>query len=249
MPETLVVISHYDARPAEPLGALLRGMETHPAGAEFSVCLVVNRTRERGVSVPATKFPVSLLYRPNLGMNIGAWEAGWRANAGFKRYLFLQDECLIERAGWIAAFEEAVQGAQVGMVGESLNENWEKSWPELRRLQEGVELPDHRLDGRPANRVDLYLDFLRRSQIDPGQTARHLRALAWFAPRSVLEAIGGFPVGSSYGECIASEIGVSRKVESRGLKVIQVHAEPFRYIRHREWIKEPSGAIRKKPAA
>ncbi|MBI5882780.1 MAG: hypothetical protein HZB91_06720 [Elusimicrobia bacterium] len=246
MPEILVVISHYDARPARALGELLASMEEHPAGADFSVRIVVNQARERKGPLPATRLPVEILHRPNSGMNIGAWEAGWRAHPDFANYLFLQDECRIERPGWAAAFKAASQASRVGMVGESLNVGWEKPWSRLRRLQEGVELPGHELNGRRANRVDVYLDYLRRCGIEPGATARHLRALVWFMPRSVLEDIDGFPIATSYGECIACEIGVSRKVESMGLAVRQVHAESFRYISHGEWVRDPSGAVRKR---
>lgn len=249
MPETLVVVSYFADRSPEPLSALLRSMEEHPPGSDFSLCVVVNRGKGPEAPLPAARRPFDVIVRPNAGMNIGAWDAGWRARPGFGSYVFLQDDCLVVRPGWVAAFRDACGAARAGLVGESLNEAWDRPWEELRRRQEAVRLPDHLLDGRPANRVDVYLDFLNRLRIDPGPTARHLRALAWSLPQPVLAAIDGFPVGASYGECIAAEIGVSRKVAERGFDVRQVHAEPFRYIRHAEWVQDPSGAVRKRRPA
>lgn len=96
-------------------------------------------------------------------------------------------------------------------------------------------MPEHTLDGQPANRIDVYVDLMRRHGIDPGPVGLHLRSLAWFANGDVLAQIGGFPEGTNYGECIASEIAVSRKVISRGYALAQVANTPFRFFRHREW--------------
>src|SRR5690606_31973330 len=98
------------------------------------------------------------------------------------------------------------------------------------------------IDGGPAERVDSYLDFMRRNNIDPGETGRHLRSLIWFASRDTLEAIDGFPIGVNYGECIAAEIAVSRKVEALGGKVEQVAEEPFCFFRHLEFNRDYPGA-------
>lgn len=230
----LVVVARYDRRPIEDLERLRASMEAHPPGLPHDVLLVVNRETDAPLPSPPG---VEVVARENLGMNIGAWEHGRRARPGYDGYLFLQDDCFVVRDGWLAAFAEAAAAPGVGMVGESLNEKWEADWETLRKTQGPARLPGHG-DG---NRVDLYLDHLRRWGVDPGPTGRHLRSLVWFLRREVLDRIGGFPIGRSKGECIAAEISVSRRIEALGLRLREVGPEPFHFIRHREWVRERSG--------
>src|SRR5262249_19993193 len=81
--------------------------------------------------------------------------------------------------------------------------------------------------GRPAERVDCYLDFFRRRGIAPGPRGDHLQSLVLFATRAVLERVGGFPECTGYGEAIAAEIGVCKRVQAAGLAVAEVGPEPF----------------------
>jgi hypothetical protein len=185
-----------------------------------------------------------VLERENTGMNIGAWDHGWRAESGYEHYLFLQDDCQIVRAGWLAAYlERAAAEPSSGLLGESLNPAWNKSWDQLAKSRAGEVMPGHVLNGAPAERVAVYLDFMRRAGIDPGEGGYHLRALTWFARRNVLERIGGFPIGENYGECIAAEIAVSRSVIAAGLRVEQIAPAPFHFIQHADWAQAaPGGA-------
>jgi hypothetical protein len=225
------------------LERLLISFAQFPAGGGFDVCVVVNSTSDERISIPNRDIPVVMLYRENLGMNIGAWDHGWRTHQTYADYLFLQDECYVIRGDWLAAFRRRSMEAEVGMVGESINRTWDKPWDVLQREQAGVVLSDHPTDGKPTNRVEQYLKFLSEARIDPGKTGRHLRSLVWYFRRDVLSEVGGFPRGRNYAECIAAEIGVSKLVESRGLSVEQVDDdEPFRFIRHREWNQDSIGA-------
>jgi hypothetical protein len=237
----LVVISYYDRRPLTYLSTLLNSLGTFNAGRDFDVLVVVNQTRESLPKLQSTPFPVSVMGRENAGMNIGAWDAGWRASPGRSVYVFMQDECIVQRDGWLTAYAERCLEPDVGLVGESLNEAWSRPWHQLRLLHAGSRMPDHLIDGNPADRVDVYLDCMRRWGIDPGPTAMHLRSLVWAATFPTLVKIGGFPVGANYGDCIAAEISVSRKVAAARLRVVQVRQAQFYFTIHREWNQDMPG--------
>ena len=114
--KTLVVISYYDRRPIHNLVELVGSLYQYPAGAEFDVCVIVNRTKNDLISVPQLS-AASIRYRHNVGMNIGAWDYGWRTCSGYTNYLFLQDECYIIRDNWLAGYRAVVEKPNVGMVG------------------------------------------------------------------------------------------------------------------------------------
>ncbi len=244
----LVVVSFYDRRPTGPLVDLLQSLDQHPAGAEFDLLLVVNSTGEWRVPEALLAPGMRVLYRRNAGMNIGAWHGAWQHATDYSRYLFLQDECLAVAEGWLSAFVAGLDDPAVGLLGESYNQNWDKPWDNLRQGPGATVMPEHDIDGRPANRVDVYLDFMRRQGIDTGSRGGHLRSLAWALRGDTLRRIGGFPEGGNYGECIAAEIGVSKAVEALGLRVSQVAARPFAYFRHVEWNQDqPGGPFTHKP--
>jgi hypothetical protein len=234
----LVLVSYYEPRTSEHLRQLLESLRSFDAGLPYDVCVVVNREGAGPLRLPV-EAPVRILERENKGMNIGAWDHGWRACPGYDGYLFLQDECYAIRPGWLAAFSSKADEERVGLVGETWNEKWRQEWDHLRKLWMPHRLPGHVIAGRPANRVDVYLDFMQRNGIPPGKDGRHLRSLVWYARRHVLEQMDGFPIGQNYGECIAAEIGVSKRVQALELKAVQVSSEPFRYFRHREWLLDP----------
>lgn len=219
-------------------------MARNDAGGAFEALVVVNATGERSLELPSLGFPVSVVYRENLGMNIGAWEHGWRSNPGRGAYVFLQDECRIVREGWLRALMDAALQPGVGLVGESLNPAWSHSWDRLAAVHAGVQLPEHFIDGAPAERVAVYRHHMARWGVEPGADGVHLRSLVWAANENVLRLIGGFPIGANYGECIAAEIAVSRKCVAAGLTVQQVRSAPFHFVRHREWNQDlPGGAF------
>lgn len=237
----VVVISFYDRRPTTCLLDLLGSLARHAPGREFEVVVVVNQTRDQLPALPATPYPLTLIGRENTGMNIGAWEAGWRRLPGRPLYVFMQDECLVIRDGWLSAYADRCAEPGVGLVGESLNLAWDRPWSHLRVIHAGARMPDHLIDGNPADRVDVYLDCMRRWGVDPGESASHLRSLVWAATHATLSRIDGFPIGGNYGDCIAAEIAVSRKVEAARLRVVQVRQAPFYFTMHREWTQDSPG--------
>src|SRR6478672_1290439 len=222
----LVVISHYDRRPVEPLIELLDSMHRHDAGARHQCVVMVNATHDSGLPESVTSRIDAHASRHNVGMNIGAWDGAWRRWRGHPAYLFLQDDCFIARDGWLRAVLTPLEDPGVGLVGESINQAWAKPWPALREAQGRDVLPEHTLDGQPANRVDVYLAEMRRHGIDPGTNGRHLRSLVWGLRGDVMDRLDGFPQGCDYGTCIAAEIGTSRAVEALGLRLEEVGPAP-----------------------
>lgn len=237
-----LIISFYDRRPLEPLVSLLDSLDRHAAGSEVRRLLVVNATGAQEIPTAVASRVDEVFTRANRGMNIGAWDAGWRHWPGFDNYLFLQDECFAVRDGWMRAVEDALAKPGAGLVGESLNPAWDKDWDALRTTAGTSRLPEHLIDGRAAdNRVDCYLHHMRRYGIEPGSGGRHLRSLVWALSADTLRAIGGFPEGGNYGECIAAEIGVSRAVAALDRRVEQFADAPFHFFRHCEWNQDRAG--------
>lgn len=244
----LIAISWYDRRPLEPLLALLDSLDRHPAGARCERVLCVNTTGSQRVPAAVAARLHGVLERPNVGMNIGAWDAAWRHWPGRDAYLFLQDECYAVRDDWLALVQRCLADRDTGLCGEALNPAWDKPWEQLRNGPGRDVLPEHFIDGEPANRVDVYLQRMRAHGIDPGFGGRHLRSLVWALRGDVLSAIDGFISGANYGECIAAEIGTSRAVAALGLELREFGPAPFHAFRHREWNQDrPGGPFTHKP--
>ncbi len=231
-----VVIAHWDARPLDDLVRLLDQLTSTSAGGEFEVLVVVNQTRGGPPpALPPRHAGVRVLVRENTGMNIGAWEAGWRLPPARPAYLFLQDECQLVRPGWLAAFSRRGAERGVGLVGERMNPAWDAPWPELEVRFAGHRLPDHHVGGRPAERLAAYRDAWSRWGVPLGGRGDHLQSLVLFARHDVLARIGGLPVGRDKGEAIAAEVAISKRVQAAGLALRLVGDRPFAYFSHPQW--------------
>lgn len=231
----LVVVSYYDARPRAELDALLHDLATVPAGVAFEVLVVVNQERAEPTAVHAALPGLRVLHRANAGYNIGAWDHGWRASPGRDVYVFVQHECRVQRPGWLAAFVRRLRLPGVGLVGERANPAWAAPWAEIERRFAGHTLPDHRVDGAPAERLATYRHFFAQHGIEPGARGDHLQTLVLAATGALLARIDGFPVGRDYGEAIAAEIGVSKRVQMLGLSTEEIGPRPFTWITHPQW--------------
>ena len=231
----LVVVSFYDARPRQELDALLHDLATVPAGWPFSVLVVVNQERAEPTPIAAALPGLRVLHRPNAGYNIGAWEHGWRAAPGHEIYLFLQQECRVRRPGWLAPFVRRLRQPGVGLVGERANPAWAVPWNEIERRFAGHTLPGHQVDGVPAPRLATYRHFFASNGIDPGPSGDHLQTLVLAATGTTLARIGGFPIGRDYGEAIAAEIGISKRVQMLGLSTEEIGPRPFTWFTHPQW--------------
>ncbi|WP_341909253.1 hypothetical protein [Polaromonas sp. YR568] len=242
----LVVVSFYAPRPTVPLVRLLTAVRGTPAGAEFDVALVINRDNGAGAALvdwtdQVHRLADVVLERPNTGMNIGAWDFGWRTLKAYDGYLFLQDDCILKATDWLNAFVKAAADPSIGLVGESWNSGWDRPWHVMRKSVAKHALREHLINNRPANRVDLYLDFMQRHGVNPGDGGGHLRALSWFARRETLLAINGFLHGANYGECIAAEIAATKQVQAIGLRAVQLAGQPFACFGHADWAQLPDG--------
>jgi hypothetical protein len=234
MPTALVIISHYNAWPADQLIALLDQLHRVPSGHPFRCLVVVNRAVDESLRLPPRHSGVEVLYRENTGYNIGAWEHGRRAAAPADYYLFLQEECRVARPDWLGSYVRLASRPGVGLVGESF------VWRGLSWDRIGYYLGDYYYEERPGDEPILTLfegvtRFLEARGIPAADKGEHLQSLVLFARREVLEAIGGFAIGRFKGEAICSEVAISRAVVAKGYEVRLVGALPFRYFLHPQW--------------
>jgi hypothetical protein len=224
-PKTLVVISHYNARSEDPLDILLRQLQRIPAGAPFDVRVVVNHVRDFPLRLDGKYANVQVCYRENVGMNIGAWDHGWKLEPRYDAYVFLQDECLILRSHWLRAYLRRATRGRGRVVGEAMirtNQPWSE-WSSDVEPSSGWHVP-------------FLMKFFAENSVEPQANATHLQSLILCATRRALEATGGFIVGRDYQESVASEIAFSQKAVSRGFPIEQVSLLPFEYIIHPQWM-------------
>ena len=234
---TQVIISYYAERTPRYLHRLLDQIYRSKKASDFSVCIVCNGGDVNPLHLPHrfNKNKIAVFNRPNSHYNIGAWDHGWRQYPGSRYFLFLQDDCFIERDNWLEGFTAKMDhDPQLGLLGENLF--WDIPWKELRSSTENALKEGHFLSGKSCKRVDLYLDFLSRNGIPSSERAGHLQSLILFTSKEVLHRMNGFTLGdNSYGEAIASEIATSKKVQALGYRIAQAGATPFYFIGHREW--------------
>jgi len=227
----MVIICYYDERSIDDLLALIASIDDYDPGYPIEITIVVNQNKQRCIDVSSTKYKTNILYRQNQGMNIGAWDYGWRQFKDFDCFIFLQDECRIICNGWVLDYIRALENPQVGLVGESINQRWNRSWSDLQS-----DSASNLVSSDMKARAETYLSFMQRNAISSGSNARHLRSLVWAFKKSTLDAINGFPLGENYEECIAAEIAVSKKVEVLGMDIAQIDPQqPFSRIVHTEW--------------
>jgi len=212
-------MSYYDQRPIETLLALLDQTLSIDAAAPFDLCVVVNAENVTRTRLPERHKAVEVLHRENRGYNIGAWQHGWEAKPQYEFYLFLQDECVIRRPGWLAAIANAARDPRVGFVGEGIDcyESWEtfdRCWPPI---------------AGEAHKIAADLG------IGLGDRPDYVQTLIVGARREVLERTGGFVVGDGKMGACAGEILTSVRARAHGLRNVQVAWRPFEYIRHPQW--------------
>lgn len=239
-PSTLVIISYWSERSINPLKELISQMDIIDSGTSFDSLIVCNgfsNKVENLINQSNLSHNLRVVSRPNHGFNIGAWDYGWRCSPNYHNFLFLQDDCIIFRKNWLKAFiNKFNDNNQIGLLGESIN--WHTSWDELSKSDYNNYHKGHTLSVKKMRRIDLYRAYLSKNLIPEGLTADHLQTLVLFTSKQILEQIKGFSIGESYGEAIASEIAISKKVQSAGYEIAMVNPHScFHYIGHPQWLK------------
>jgi hypothetical protein len=233
-----VVVSTWTGHPACSLLALCESIVRHPAGADFELVLSSNGVK---YSVPpelATRFS-HVFVRENTGYNIGAWEYAWRHLPTYDHFLFLQDDCLVLKTGWLSDFIRRFESMPAcGLVGENLLRSWNRPWSELSDPSSPAPL-----DGDPARRAArarFFREMLARWGIPEGPSARCITTVVQFTSRTILEKVNGYNLGRTYEEAAAAEFGFSRKVEAQGYRLVQLGRRRHSRIAHPQW---PSDAF------
>lgn len=237
----LIAVSYYQSRNPEHLVRLLSNIDSY----KRNTVVVVNSDEINGNEALETEESGWKIYiRKNTGMNIGAWNHAFQNQPDKDYYFFFQDECYIKRNGFIeSCINKFEADPNLAMLGESLNLKWDKSWLDLQKSPMNWVDQDHVIKGKPVSRVFYYQETLKKLGIGAGDSGLHLRSLCWAFKGSVLREMNGFPEGTTKGECIAIEIGVSRKVAQLGYDFAQLENQPFNYVGHREWRADGSSKI------
>ena len=247
MVENLVVISYWSQRSIKPLQKLIDQIYKINSGAIFDTLIVCNGDKNKVtnfLSQSNLSNKIKVIERENYGFNIGAWDAGWRYLPDYQNFLFLQDDCFICRENWLQAFINKFQNnPQLGLLGESLK--WKMSWNGLVNSHYNNYHRSHTLNGKKMRKIDLYRAYLAKKSIQEGEYGDHLQSLILFTSKPILELVDGFPLGKSYGEAIASEIAISKKVQAAGYQIEMVDSNNrFYYISHPQWQPKPKGIKR-----
>jgi hypothetical protein len=257
----LVVISSWLDRDPSSLFKLVDQLSNISPGVEYYLCIVCNHSVDKIENNSNENFeklyddirkiinnnnwpPIEfyLVFRENVGMNIGAWDYAWRKFSTFTNYLFLQDEVLVMSDNWLLSYIRSIEEFNIQertpfLLGESWNSKWEHPWSILIKSNLNSLSYGHSL---ALGRVDFYLDIFKKWNVKHGQNGGHLRSLVWFTNIFTLNKINGFKIGSSYGECIASEIATSLLVKQNNGIVKQIKTLPFSIFWHQEWKKDGS---------
>jgi len=223
MSRTYIIISYFDRTSPESLRILLDQLNDY----NDSIRLVVNAESSEDLSSLGS-LGVEYFVTENEGMNIGAWTKGYQR--------WPDAECYVKRLDFLKRIIPLFNSDQkLGLLGETLNYRWNHDWQLLLKSPINRYEEQHEIDEIQSRRVDCYLHHMRRWNIDPGESAMHLRSLVWALPAPVMRRLGGFPIGRNKGECIAAEIAISRRLISLGYRISQVGTHPFTCFGHREW--------------
>ena len=262
--QNLVVISNWLERDTVSLFKLVTQLANINPGIEYSLCIVCNhsdKSNDKNTNenfhkiyheliniLNLSNWPpanINLIFRENIGMNIGAWDFAWRKFPNFTQYMFLQDEAIVMNDNWLVSYTDSIKFNNFAqdtpfLIGESWNNKWDRSWSILRETNLNNIAPGHSLT---LGRVDFYLDTFKKWGVLKGNNGGHLRSLIWFTNFYTLQKINGFRIGNSYGECIASEIATSLLVKQNNGKVMQIDVAPFKLFWHPEWKRDGSSKV------
>ncbi len=229
MRNSIFLISYYKCRQKKYLENLISQL----AKFKCQIGVIVNDDKVNKLSLEKIK-NVFYLTRKNTGMNIGAWDEGYRYFNDYENYFFFQDECFIKKLSFFENYLLFLSQKNAGMIGESINLKWSNSWEKMiySPLNYNININKTKID-----RVSYYKKQILDWGIPITDTPIHLRSLNIALKKNILDKINGFNIGYFREQCIASEIAISKKIENLNLKICQSHKDPFYFIGHLEWDK------------
>jgi hypothetical protein len=230
-----VVISTWSGAPPHRLLQLCESFKHHYPGYEYDLVLCANGS-DYVLPGPVTDRFEKLFVRENTGYNLGAWDYAWRHLPNHDHFLFLQDDCVVRKNGWLRDFiGRFVSTRGCGLVGENIDRSWDIPWSQLcNPAPKG----DPKKNAAARKRVEwaaFFREKLREWRIPEGQTARHVTTVVQFTSRTILEEVGGYNFGNSKLEATAGEVAFSRKIVARGNLLIQVGRWRHSRIAHPQW--------------
>ncbi len=235
MDNNLFIISYYRERDRKYLDSLIKQLSIF----NCTIAVVINIDNYKKIDFEKNN-RILILKRKNEGMNIGAWNAGYKYFNDFDNYFFFQDECFIKKNSFYDNYLNLLNNKKVGIVGESINIKWSRPWEEIEKSSLNYNI---KINSNIFKRVSFYKYQLDKWNISLGKSGLHLRSLNLAMTKKNLESINGFNIGKSKEECIAAEIAISKKILNLNLSVAQANYNHFYYIGHREW--DDSGVSKK----
>jgi hypothetical protein len=226
---TLVVICHYNAWSTQHLLSLCDELFSIDAGADFDVTIVVNRAKDINLELPQKYQHIPIIYRKNLGFNIGAWDEAWRKNPDYNFYVFLQEECKILKKQWLEHYIKRVKKKAPCIMGESLEIS--RHWELLK------------------NKYPLIYQACQKiaseKNIELGASSTHLQTIIMAASSDVMNAMDGFLSKNDKVQAMGAEVMISRHASMKNIRLVQCHWQPYYYIYHPQWnaLKKESASL------
>ena len=237
--QVAVVVSTWSGALPHRLLQLCESLTRYRPGIEYDLVLCANGMNYVLPGPVRDRFE-KLFVRENTGYNLGAWDYAWRHLPNHDHFLFLQDDCVVRKNGWLQDFIGCFSSTRnCGLVGENIDRSWDIPWSELcnpatkgdpRRSAEAI---------KQAEWAAFFREKLREWKIPEGQTARHVTTVVQFTSRTILEEVDGYNFGNSKLEATAAEVAFSRKIAARGYSLVQVGCRRHSRIAHPQW---PSNA-------
>ncbi len=236
MSDSIFIISYYKSRNKQNLYNLLKQLKIFKS----KIAVIINDDETNVLKFEEVD-NVYTLFRKNIGMNIGAWNEGYRYFSDYENYFFFQDECFIKKNIFFEKYLNLLSKKDLGLIGETVNTKWSKSWDEMQLSPMNYKIL---VNEEEMLRVNFYKKQITEWGIELGYSPIHLRSLSMAIKSVNLKKINGFNIGFNKEECIASEIAISKKIMNLNLKIAQSNKEHFYYIGHKEWHNDGKRKLR-----
>jgi len=227
MSKSIFIISYFEGREKKYLKKLINQLMK----IDCQIGVVINDDKVKKIFFEKID-NIFYLTRKNIGMNIGAWDAGYKYFDNYENYFFFQDECFIKNYSFFEHYLYFLSQKNAGIIGDSMNTKWSETWEKMfsSPLNYSININKQKID-----RVSYYKKQIEDWDIPISETPIHLRSLNIALKKKILDKINGFNIGFFREQCVAAEIAISKKIESLNLQIAQSHQKPFYFIGHEEW--------------